>query len=487
MGARQDLETLARSALDRQEEAAAIPSLSEWIAKNPKDSGLAHWLSLLLRALDRRDEAIAVLEQACKHSPDSPSLCHVLAQISLEAGLPASALFEAALELAPLNSDVRIGLVSARFAEGEGLQAADDLAELLANNPAWLAGHRTYAQLAAMLGQPQRALETILAAQRTNPTLAALHQLAIDLLLDAEAFSEALAASQAALARFGELPSLALARAAALDELGERFAAKQAFAKLGPASHPGHFVRRLRHLLRTGELAAACAELEPALAGPSDPTLWPLAALAWRANDDPRAEWLEAQEGLVSVIDLEDSDTGLPRLLPLLRQFHARSGRFYDQSVRHGTQTDGALFARIEPEIKHFRKSMITAIQRHLTALPPLDQGHPALDGRRDKEPRFAGSWSVRLTEAGHHSSHYHPQGAISSAFYAAVPSSLRGDEGKLALGESPPELGLGLPALHLIEPKPGRLVLFPSFMWHATRPFGAGERISVAFDVGRA
>jgi hypothetical protein len=42
----------------------------------------------------------------------------------------------------------------------------------------------------------------------------------------------------------------------------------------------------------------------------------------------------------------------------------------------------------------------------------------------------------------------------------------------------------LNLGALKEIEPKPGRLVLFPSYFWHGTRPFAAGERLSVAFDV---
>ena len=44
----------------------------------------------------------------------------------------------------------------------------------------------------------------------------------------------------------------------------------------------------------------------------------------------------------------------------------------------------------------------------------------------------------------------------------------------------------LDLPPIRLIEPRPGRLVLFPSTMWHGTRPFAQGERLTVAFDVAR-
>jgi hypothetical protein len=36
-----------------------------------------------------------------------------------------------------------------------------------------------------------------------------------------------------------------------------------------------------------------------------------------------------------------------------------------------------------------------------------------------------------------------------------------------------------------LVEPRPGRLVLFPSYMPHSTVPSDAdGDRISIAFDV---
>ena len=57
---------------------------------------------------------------------------------------------------------------------------------------------------------------------------------------------------------------------------------------------------------------------------------------------------------------------------------------------------------------------------------------------------------------------------------------------GWLALAEPQAELGLALPAAQLIEPKMGRLVIFPSTMWHGTRPFPDGERLTVAFEVRR-
>ena len=37
----------------------------------------------------------------------------------------------------------------------------------------------------------------------------------------------------------------------------------------------------------------------------------------------------------------------------------------------------------------------------------------------------------------------------------------------------------------HFVRPEPGRLVLFPSYMWHGTAPFSGDEdRLTVAFDI---
>ena len=107
-------------------------------------------------------------------------------------------------------------------------------------------------------------------------------------------------------------------------------------------------------------------------------------------------------------------------------------------------------------------------------------------DGR-DRRRRFAGSWSVRLRGAGYHANHVHPQGWISSALYVALPEKRPGDApeaGWLTLGEPQAALGLDLPPTRMVEPVAGRLVLFPSWMWHGSRPFVEGERLTVAFDV---
>ena len=123
-------------------------------------------------------------------------------------------------------------------------------------------------------------------------------------------------------------------------------------------------------------------------------------------------------------------------------------------------------------------------IDDYIGALGPLDPSHP-LRGRVPMPHRFVGSWSVRLTSGGFHESHVHDEGWLSSALYVAIPEPQKGThDGWLTLGEPQKNLNLPLDPLAELEPKPGRLVLFPSYLWHGTRPFSSGERLSVAFDV---
>ena len=91
----------------------------------------------------------------------------------------------------------------------------------------------------------------------------------------------------------------------------------------------------------------------------------------------------------------------------------------------------------------------------------------------------------MRRSGAGFHVAHLHPKESSAPPFYVAVPPFDEPDrEGWLELGRPPADLRLDLEPLASIRPIPGTLVLFPSFLYHGTRPFRAGERLTVAFDV---
>jgi hypothetical protein len=243
---------------------------------------------------------------------------------------------------------------------------------------------------------------------------------------------------------------------------------------------------RVRHLLRIGEASAALPFIDQALAS-GDQSLWPYAATAWRLTGDPRSAWLEGEPKLVQLFDLTEELPPLPVLADVLRALHVAAGEYLDQSVRGGTQTDGPLFSRIDPTIRHLRSAIVRAVEEYVRNLPPADSTHPLLSQRRDRRVRFSGSWSVRLRGRGRHANHVHPQGWISSALYVGLPAKSRlerEDAGWFTLGQPPDNLAVALAPWRKIEPRAGQLVLFPSWMWHGTVPFAEGERLTVAFDV---
>jgi hypothetical protein len=306
-------------------------------------------------------------------------------------------------------------------------------------------------------------------------------------LMHAELFEETLAVIGRARAAAGPHLAFDVNEAVCIDELGDHDAAELLFAPLVGVDEVNVVVRRVRHLLRLGRPAEAATLAEPLLAGDSANLVAPYVSIAWRMLDDPRWAWLEGDERLVGIYDLAGELGALEPFAARLRALHNTTHQPLEQSVRGGTQTDGELLSRIEPEIRALRRVIVQAVERHVAQLPPGDPGHPILGKNRRGLVRFTGSWSVRLLADGYHANHIHPEGWFSSAFYVALPDeAARGpaEAGWLALGAHQKELGIDLPPTRLIEPKPGRLVLFPSTMWHGTLPFAAGERLTVAFDV---
>jgi hypothetical protein len=217
---------------------------------------------------------------------------------------------------------------------------------------------------------------------------------------------------------------------------------------------------------------------------PAAKIFWPYLALIWRSTGNRCVAWLDGAPPFMSAIDLDFSAAEISELADVLRTLHILRAPYPEQSVRGGTQTDRPLFFHPDPAIQSARRKITTAVRTYVDALPPADPTHPLLAPRRN-EILFEGSWSVRLKAKGFHASHTHVMGWISSAFYVALPEEPGpSPSGWLALGTPPPEIGLDLQPYVTVEPRPGRLVLFPSTMWHSTFAFDAGERLTIAFDI---
>lgn len=214
-----------------------------------------------------------------------------------------------------------------------------------------------------------------------------------------------------------------------------------------------------------------------------------LTATAWRILGDDRHKALNDYERLVRPERLDTPDgwdcleSYLKDLTATLHGLHGTGSHHpIGQSVRGGGQVDG-LETSTDPVIKAFFQAVDGPLRRYMDA---LGKAGPAGE-RNTGKYGVSGAWSVKLRPGGRHVSHLHPWGWLSSACYLELPEAVGqgGREGWLAFGEPGIPTVPVLEAEHWVKPEPGMLVLFPSYLWHGTVPFGGDQtRLTTAFDV---
>jgi uncharacterized protein (TIGR02466 family) len=94
-------------------------------------------------------------------------------------------------------------------------------------------------------------------------------------------------------------------------------------------------------------------------------------------------------------------------------------------------------------------------------------------------------TWGTVLQAGGHQTPHQHPLAWLSGVYYAQLPEA-NGDVGEIEFGLPPERIRItSAPPTQRVEPRAGRVVIFPAWFYHRTRPFSAGgTRVSIAFDV---
>ena len=463
-----------------------LPQIERVLASS-RDFRLWHIHGLILRQLDRREDALQSLKRSVELNPKAPKPAFALAKTLFEAGLPSVEAHGRALQLSPSDPEVALGLASAFVAEGDVDAALTGLEKIVARSPLWVDGHVLLCRLRWLQGERDGFTRSFDEALAQYPGAVDLRREQLISLMHAEQWDAVLDRIAQGRDAIGEIPLFGANEAIVYAERGETERADALFAPFVDLQDGPVQVRRARHMLRNGRAQEAAELIEPWLYRPEGFMFWPYASLAWRMVDQERAKWLEGHESFVGVYDIADRLPPLNILADTLRRLHTLSGHPLEQSLRGGTQTDGDIFHQIDPVLVQLREAIRATVAEHVAKFPQRDERHPLLAPRRDSI-LFDGAWSVRLQSRGYHVNHVHPLGWISSALYVSLPSDIGQKEaGSLALGEARESgFDVGLPAFRVIEPKPGRLVLFPSYMWHGTRPFGDGERLTVAFDVAR-
>lgn len=151
-------------------------------------------------------------------------------------------------------------------------------------------------------------------------------------------------------------------------------------------------------------------------------------------------------------------------------------------ATSQGRQTQGRSQAE-GPAMASLVARLSAAIEHYAARLTDRDDSHPFIRCRPSRGSLLF--WSVLYSDTGRQRPHFHPSGWLSGVYHA----SGRGEpaDGSLVLGEcvhlqpghTPPWGTKVLPS------RAGQLVMFPSFVPHATTVPAAGtDRVSVAFDV---
>ncbi|HET7084746.1 MAG TPA: tetratricopeptide repeat protein [Rhizomicrobium sp.] len=426
-------------------------------AQGPKaQAGIQCDLANVLRAQDKGEEALQCLERAQDLAPDMPNI-----------------------------DERRIDILSAlgRFGDCEQLYM-----KLLKRNPGDPHIHRAYNSMLYRLGRIElasydRAPQTrelllgkaeMLAYQRRS---AEAHEIYAGLLTrDPQDMAAAagVAGSLLLLGRFGDA-------AARFEDLLKR-----------PGATAEMFVNGAKAALMAGDYDKAEFFCQSGLRGDRyDQGCLTLLGTAWRLKGDARDEELNDPERLVHCMDLDppegfsSMESFNAELGAWLESQHPKTGEYVEQSLRGGTQTQGFLFGSGQMLIRKLKVCIDEAVARYVAELP-VDETHPFL-ARRGRDFRYTGAWSSLMREQGFHENHMHPGGWISSCYYVTVPEAAQDQDAKLGwikFGEPSLPLPLKNPVRRAIQPVPGRLLLFPSYMWHGTNPFHApAVRTTIAFD----
>jgi tetratricopeptide (TPR) repeat protein len=446
-----------------------------------------------LRALGLNAAARPLLERYVAANPTSAVAEHNLAAALGDLGDVAGAARAARRALDKGGKAPETWLVMGRALQGLGrLQEAEAaFRHSLALRPAQIATRRDLAQLIWMrTGDRVAAMapfETADVPTEMHQTLIALGTAAM---LDMTSDRAAYAWLKPFLAGPGG-SGLHLAAAKAAGGFDPQLALSHAQAAFEAAPGPDARMAVVTALMACSRAAEALPMLDAHLREiPQDQYAIALRYTAWRVLSDPRALGPDDYAALVQGYELSAPATApglsgwMSEVGVSLRRLHAFEAHPFDQSVRDGVQ------APIDP--RWVGDPVLDDVFAALNA--PIDAYVGSMTGRGDPmsvraRPAWdmTGAWSVRLRAGGRHADHVHPRGWVSSALHIATPAPTPDAPraGWLRFGAMRLGVGLELSAEHWVEPRPGRVVLFPSWMWHGTEPFtGPGERLTIAFDV---
>jgi tetratricopeptide (TPR) repeat protein len=485
----------AVNTLQEMGELAQAESLArQWLRVMPENIRARLALGDVLLATKRPAEAESPLREALEHTtaaPEARGILHQRLGLSLRRqnrNEEALAQYEksAALDPQPMSDAIRVEILQDLKRYDEAVQISQRLVARDPENPQW---HKFHNDLMYRL-RHEDYLKSYDRAPRTTELLLSKAYF----LTHQKRGEEAHDAYSAALALAPDNKAAAAGIGNALNLMKRHDEALKVFegvmAKYGEDADLLSCAAEGAILLGDAERAATLCEKSLALA-PHDQIALAILGTAWRMQGDARDEALNGYDSLIKIYDLDppegfsDMESFNAELNAWLDRVHPATGEYLEQSLRNGSQTPDKLFGAGHDLVECIQRRIREAIHRYIADMKPDDK-HPLLS-RRAGGFDYTGSWSSRLRDCGFHTNHIHPEGWISSCYYVALPQAVedtKGQQGWIKFGEPALDVPLKDPIRRAIQPKAGRLVLFPSYMWHGTVPFRDSQpRTTIAFD----
>jgi tetratricopeptide (TPR) repeat protein len=485
---------LSELLLNENRPAEALAVIAPLSARFDTDLNVLSAYALALKALRRFDESIAVYRRAVTAAPRSAVAEHNLAAALGDAEFLTEAETVARRAFAKGLDAPETWLLLGRALQGQRRfdEAEQAYRQAIGRRPDYADAQAELAQLIWMrTAQIQAAGESLTGAIRAHPADVRLKSAKARLLEYAGEREAAYAELTEAIRWSQSDPSLQVqaSHLAAWSDPERALAHADRALALAPNALDAQVA------LCLANLAAGRAETAAMQAGllreraPLDQHAVALQATAWRLLGDARYGQLYDYEGLVRswVIDTPPGwpnlESFLSDLAARLEPLHALRTHPVGQSLRQGTQTQQRLDRSEDPVIRAFFQAVDGPIRRHIEA---VGAGADPLRSRNTGGYRIEGAWSARLRPNGYHADHLHARGWLSSACHIAVPGAVeREREGWLRFGRPGVPTGLDLEPESFKKPRPGTLILFPSYMWHGTAPFSGDEpRLTIAFDL---
>jgi Flp pilus assembly protein TadD len=475
--------------------AEAEQAARQALARNDRNPKAWTALGVVLRERKRPEESEAAYRTALLSAPNHIPALHNL-------GALLSNLERAEEALSALDRAAALGLQAPELHINRGRTLAQlyrldeaefEYAQALALEPRNAMAHSSLANLRYMRGDPAFARD-IRGVARKHPDDLAIQLAYADLLQRSGDLTGAEAVLRDALRSAGAVPEVRSALSSVLHAAGRlKEAETEAIeAAIGRPNSTGIVGNLIALELALGEPEAALQFIRAQRQRQPLEQRWiAYAAIAARMLRDPLYHKLYDYERFVRTYELcppagWSSMAELnAALVSVLRVRHRFAIHPLDQSLRNGSQTARSLLTEADFTIKALLSAFEEPLDEYRAALGTATD-HP-LSARNRGEMSLHGCWSVELRRDGFHVNHIHPEGWLSSAYYVSVPREAQDaamKSGWIKFGE--PRMPVpGIKADHAIQPQAGRLVLFPSYMWHGTNEIRGDEpRLTVAFDV---